>query len=177
MFKGRRGSRAADVAALSVVSAGQIVWDAEGTVRQAWVHELLRRQAHLEFARSAASNDRAVALDRLNAAQRDGDPREINTAHIALEQALDDVRQSSLACEQVRRRLRAALDSQARAAKERAVASLVRQLKRNRSVIAASCAREPGDEAVETGSVPKLRRPSRWRFRVVVHRTAGLRQS
>jgi hypothetical protein len=183
MFRGRRGSRTADgMAALSVVAAGQIVWDAEGTVRQAWAHELLRQQSHLEFARSAASQDRDTALECLAAAQRDGEPRKISAAHAVVEQALEAVRQSSLACDRIRRSLRVELDLQARAAKERAVASLVRQLALDGSVIAASREQQPRSEAGETGSVSTVRgsgrRSSRWPFRLLVaRRTAGLWQS
>ena len=180
-FRARRGSRAADGTAALSAAAGQIVRDAEEIARQAWAYELLRRQAHLVFARSAASDDRDTALDRLAAAQRDGDPRKISEAHIAVEQALEAVRQSSLACDRLRLTLRAASDSQARAAKARAVASLARQLERGGPVFAASRERAPGEAAGKTGSIPTARRFGRWssgwRSRLVGRRTAGLRQS
>ncbi len=173
MFTRRRGARAAhDTRALLAASAGQSVHGAEGIVRRAWAQELLRRQAHLQFARSAASTDCDTALGHLSAAQRDGDPHKISAAHAAVEQALEAIRHSTLACDQVRRTLRVELDLQARAAKQRAMTSLVRQLERDGPAITTSNERTSGKESRRSG-----RRLPWWPPRPITRRATDLRQS
>ena len=181
-FRGRRSSH---TSALSAAAAGQIVWEAEELRRQAWAHELLRRQAHLEFARSAASHDRDAARTCLAAAQRDGDPRAIGLAHLAFEQALEAFRQSAQACEQIHRSLRVELDLQARAARVRAVAPAVHRLERNGSAVGTDREWAPASQTTKIDSVPLVprllrrlwRRLSGWRFRLVARRAAGLQRS
>jgi len=178
MFGLRRRLRsAADAGTPSVRSTGHAVRSAEEIVHKAWAHELLRHHARLEFTRSADCHDRDTAAERLAAAQRDGDPRKIGAAHIALESALEAVRQSTLACDRIGRTLRAELDGKARVGKERAITSLVRRSRPDGLLITASRERSLEGASGASGSVREVRRP-RWRlrrrpFRLYVRRAAG----
>ncbi len=80
----RRLRSAADAGTPPARSTGHTVSSAEEIGPEAWAHELLHQKARLEFTRSADCRDRDTAAEHLAAAQRDGDPRKIGAAHIAL---------------------------------------------------------------------------------------------
>jgi hypothetical protein len=156
------------------------VRDAEEIVRRAWGQELFRQRDHMEFALHAAGEDRDTAYRCLAAAQRDGDPRKISAAHIALEQALEAIRKSSVACDRLRPALRAELGLLARAAKEHAVVSLVCQVEQGGSALTGQPLEPRGGPARSGRPVRAPQRPwgrfPRWLRRVVMGYPAGLGQ-
>jgi hypothetical protein len=190
MMLGRRrtGRAAAGDTAPQPFADEQAVRRAEEVVRRAWARELLRQRDHLEFAMRVAYEDSNAAYEALASAQRDGDPRRIGVAHAALEGALDAARKSSIACERLRRTLRAELDLLMRATRERALWTLAHQLELERIPPAAegleerTVPRTPETPTPRSGNgsgpgfglaVPRFkRRFSRWLHCFAVRRTA-----
>jgi hypothetical protein len=127
------------------------VHGAEEIVRRAWALELLRRRDHMQFAQQAAGDDVNIAYGHLAAAQRDGDPRRIATAHASLERAIEATRASARARDQMRRTLQAEFDLMARAARDQAVSGLVRRIGRDRSMIIAQLLDAPGAQEGRPG--------------------------
>jgi hypothetical protein len=104
-------------------------------------------------------------------------PRKIGAAHIALESALEAVRQSTLACDRIGRTLRAELDGKARMGKGRGDHVAGAPVEAGR--VGDHRVRERSLEGANgaSGSVREVRRP-RWRlrrrrFHLDVRRAAG----
>ncbi|HEV2635673.1 MAG TPA: hypothetical protein VGX23_11040 [Actinocrinis sp.] len=94
--------QAGDEAVPSTDSADQGVREAERFVNHAWEELLLKRRTHMECALSAAIECCDTAYRHVAAAQREGDPTTISTAHATLEKALELVHKSSTACDRIK---------------------------------------------------------------------------
>lgn len=110
MFRGWRVSAGAHSARAPIAAAARSVRDAEAIVRQAWKLELLRQRDRMRFALRIAEHDCDTAREVLATARRDGDPRAIAAAHVAVEQALAIARKSAVACERTAQALRTELN-------------------------------------------------------------------
>jgi hypothetical protein len=109
-FLGLRRARGARNAQASPAADEQAVLSAEMIVNRAWAEELLRQHDVSGVAVDAARAACQAVSDRLVVAQRYGDPRQISSAHAALERAVEVHRASEATREQVRQALEAALD-------------------------------------------------------------------
>ena len=95
------GEQAGDSAAPPSDAADQGVLDAEEIVSGAWQQVLLERRDRMQCALEAAFACCATAYQQLVAAQHDGDPKAISSAHSTPERALELARESSTACDQI----------------------------------------------------------------------------
>jgi hypothetical protein len=177
MFPGRRRTHVERCPTSPSTADEQAVRAAESVVRQAWAEELLRRRDHAEFAVDDALEDCDAARWRLDAARRDGDPREISRSLAALERAVQAGHASMLARDQVRQTLCAELDLLTRTTRERMVAALVRQLEHDRPAVNAALLETPSPSSGQLGSdvapAQREQRAPRWRGRPLPHRAAG----
>lgn len=177
-FRAWRRARSADGAALPPIAHERAVDTAEAVVRRAWAEELLGQRDHVEFAVHAAQEEREAAYRGVAAAQRDGDPRKISAAHVALERALHVVRISTLERDRVRQTLSAELDLLARVAEERMIPAPVPPLEQDGSVITADSREAPGFRGGQVRSdveaAQREGRAPRWFGRLHMRRAAGL---
>jgi hypothetical protein len=128
---GRR--RAAPVSADAAPAAAPLTADelvvrvAEAVVGQAWAVELTWRHDKAADDLHAAEALCEAARQRVEAAQRTGDPRRISLAHAHLERALVILRESDVACDQIHTAVNTELRLLARTTGQRALAELVDQ--------------------------------------------------
>ena len=89
-----RASRAAAHRTASSMSEADVVSAAEEIVRSARGREMYWALDHAESAVRESYRDWDTACRCLVAAQRGGDPTQISTAHVALEQSLENARRN-----------------------------------------------------------------------------------
>jgi hypothetical protein len=141
---------------------------AEAVVCQAWSQELTRRHDHAAFTVRVAEETCETARRRLDAAYDDSDPRRISLAHAHLERALNILRESEAACEQIRAAVLAELRLLARTTGQRVLAELVDQWEAETPAPPLQCPDPPDAPVEQTPDKAPRSRPRWWWWRRVL---------